>query len=78
MKASDERVAELQSEIRELQRALRFWLPGPPGRADPEISDRASADLALLYGYAGDTNEPRAERLGWITLRSDLRREGML
>lgn len=59
--------AELRAEIERLQKALAFWMPGVPA-GDKQIAERAGNDAWLLAGLDG--NEPSAEELGWITLRS--------
>ena len=60
--------AELRDEVRRLQTALAFWLPGVKAGPADEIYERTADDSMLLFGHDG--NERSAEERGWITLNS--------
>ncbi len=59
-------IEELRAQVRSLQSALDFWLPGVPDEESPRhnvIADHAW----LLCGFDRDP-QASAEALGWITL----------
>ena len=58
---------DLNAEIRALQIALNFWMPGAP-KDDIEINERVYQDSWLLVGDL-EIPEKTAESLGWYTLR---------
>ena len=62
-------IEELRAQVRSLQSALDFWLPGVPDEESPRQS--VIADHAwLLCGFDGGP-QASAEELGWITLPSN-------
>jgi hypothetical protein len=62
----DDRIAELEQQIENLQKALAFWLPHVPAE-DTERGKRIGDDTYLLIGYEGEV-AAGAEELGWIKL----------
>ena len=59
-------IEELRAQVRSLQSALDFWLPGVPAEESPRQS--VIADHAwLLCGFDSGT-QASAEGLGWIAL----------
>lgn len=65
MREAATEIEELRAQVRSLQSALDFWLPGVPAEDSPRQS--VIADHAwLLCGFDGE--QASAEKLGWITL----------
>lgn len=65
MREAATEIEELSAQVRSLQSALDFWLPGVPDEESPRQS--VIADHAwLLCGFDGA--QASAEKLGWIML----------
>ena len=61
----------LRKEVRQLKRALAFWLPHVPAE-DTARGDRIAADAYLLSFYEGP-DEVYAATLGWIALTPNVK-----